>query len=62
MFIITLGWGKKRDRVRNTTIRKETKLRDGRYIIKELKFDYAAHIVREKEDCWEKKILEWLPI
>ncbi len=32
------------------------------YLIKILKLGYVRHISRESEDCWEKKLLELIPM
>ncbi len=45
-----------RDKIRNTYIRELTGVKDCRYIIKKLKFDYAGHVARGEEGRWERKV------
>ncbi len=47
------------DRVRDTNVRKLSGVKDCRYVIKKLKFDYAGYTVRGGNDRSEKKILKW---
>ncbi len=49
------------DRIRNKNVRKLPGVKDCRYVIKKIKFDYAGHIVRGEEGRLGKKILEWYP-
>ncbi len=53
---------KKRERLSNLKIRNMSGIRDCRYIVKKLKFDYAGHVAGGDENRWEKAALEWCPI
>ncbi len=52
---------KKKEKIRNTQIRKETKCKNIGYSIKKLKWTYAGHIMRQNEGRWERKAEEWVP-
>ncbi len=53
--------GVKKDEITNERLRKVTKVHDIRATVKKLKLKYMGHIVRKKEDKWERKALEWTP-
>ena len=52
---------KKKDRVRNALVRKNTNVKDVGFAIKKAKFKYAGHIMKGNEDRWEKKTTMWMP-
>ncbi len=49
------------DWIRDTNVRKLSGVKDCRYVIKKLKFDYAGYIVRGGEDRWEKRFCSGTP-
>jgi hypothetical protein len=49
------------DRVRNTDIRKKTRITDIIERIRRLKWSWAGHTYRIKENRWTRKIIEWTP-
>lgn len=49
------------DRVRNDYIRKKTKVTDIIERIRRLKWNWAGHISRIKDNRWTRKIIEWTP-
>ena len=49
------------DKIKTKDIRNRTGTKDIRYTVKKLKFKYAGHIARNKEDRWERRVLEWQP-
>ena len=51
----------KRDRVRNTDLRKRTGTIDVAYKIKKLKWKYAGHLARMDNQRWGKLVTEWIP-
>ncbi len=36
-------------------------VRDCRYILKKVKFEYVGHVARCDKNSWKKKVLEWCP-
>ncbi len=46
----------KKDKVKNVDIRKETRMRNERYVIKKSKWDYVGHLARQ-EGRWTRKIM-----
>ena len=52
---------RKKDKITNENIRNRTNIRDIGYSIKKAKFKYAGHIMRGKDDRWEKRVTEWRP-
>ena len=56
--MIGITW---RDRKRNTWVRKETKVRDIREVIKKRKWQWAGHLMRRTDNRWTTRITEWQP-
>ncbi len=52
---------KLKDRVRNSKVRDLTGTKNIKYVIKKLKLKYVGHIRRNKENRWERRVLEWTP-
>ena len=52
---------KRVDRIPNSKIEKQTNVKDIGYTIKKTKFKYAGHIMKGKNDRWEKITTEWRP-
>ncbi|KAI8427201.1 hypothetical protein MSG28_014804 [Choristoneura fumiferana] len=50
-----------RDRIRNTEIRRRTKVTDIAGKICKLKWQWAGHIARRTDNRWGRKVLEWRP-
>ena len=50
-----------RDKQKNTTIRNKTKVKDIIEKIKEMKWRWAGHIARQKDNRWTIKTTEWQP-
>lgn len=50
------------DRIRNTTVRSRTGITDVIDRAKELKWNWAGHIVRLNDDRWTKMTTEWIPL
>ena len=50
------------DRLRNTYIREMTKVKDIIRSVKEIKWKWAGHIARHKDNRWTKEIMNWCPI
>ena len=50
-----------RDRVRSTDIRKKTKVQDILKKIKSVKWKWAGHLTRVKDNRWTKRLTEWQP-
>lgn len=51
---------KRRERKRNTNIRKKTKVQDATLKIKRLKWKWSGHMIRGK-DKWSKIVTQWYP-
>lgn len=52
---------KSKDKIRLKTIRKQTKIIDIKYQIKQLKWKWAGHLTRSKIEKWTKEVTEWCP-
>lgn len=50
-----------KDKVRLTTITKETKIIHVKYKIKKLKCKWAGHLMKSKIEKWAKEVTEWCP-
>lgn len=50
-----------RDHIRNSEIRKRSRVTDVMRTISELKWNWAGHIARQQEDRWTKRIVNWRP-
>lgn len=50
-----------RDRIRNTEIRRRTKLTDIAQRVASLKWKWAGHISRREDERWSQKVLDWRP-
>jgi len=53
---------KRVDRIPNSKIRKQTNVKDIGYTIKKATFKYAGHIMRGKNDRWEKLLYRLVTI
>ncbi len=53
---------KKKDKIKSMDIRKTTEVKDIAYKVKKLKWKFAGHISRKKENTWAKIMEEWVPI
>ncbi|CAG9835439.1 unnamed protein product [Diabrotica balteata] len=49
------------DKKRNEWIREKTKVRDVRQEVAKLKWRFAGHNIRQKEDRWNKILISWRP-
>ena len=47
-----------RDKIRNSEIRKHTKVKDAMLKIKEGKWRWATHLIRRKDNRWTKRLKE----
>lgn len=52
---------KSKDKIRLKTIRKQTKIIDIKYQIKQLKWKWAGHLTRSKTEKWTNEVTEWCP-
>lgn len=52
---------KLKDKIRLKTIRKQTKIIDIKYQIKQLKWKWAGHQIRSKTEKWTNEVTEWCP-
>ena len=50
-----------RDRIRNTEIRRRTKVEDVGVKIARLKWRWAGHISRRDDGRWSRRLLDWTP-
>ncbi|CAH2238963.1 jg19287 [Pararge aegeria aegeria] len=50
-----------RNRIRNVEIRRKTRVTDIAQRVAKLKWQWAGHIVRRKDERWDPKVLEWQP-
>lgn len=50
-----------KDKIKNKDTRKTTSSRDIRYMAKKLKFKYASHMMRVKDDRWSNRTSAWTP-
>jgi hypothetical protein len=50
-----------RDRRRNVEIRKKTGIRDVGTMAKSLKWNWAGHLLRTRDERWSKSVTEWYP-
>ncbi len=50
-----------KDRVRSGEIGDLTGTKNIKYVFKKLKLKYVRHIKHNKEDRWERRVLEWTP-
>ena len=50
-----------RDKIRNSDIRKQTKVYDIIEKIKKAKWRWAGHIARREDNRWTKRLTEWQP-
>ena len=50
-----------RDKIRNTEIRRRTKVSDVMEKISRLKWKWAGHIARMPEDRWTRRVVQWQP-
>ena len=49
------------DKIKNETIRKETRVTDVLEKIRNLKWRWAGHVCRMSDDRWTYKIMQWMP-
>ncbi|CAH2250851.1 jg10233 [Pararge aegeria aegeria] len=52
---------KRLDKIRNESLRKETNITDVKVKIRKLKWKWAGHVCRQKQDRWAKRVTEWYP-
>ncbi len=52
---------RRKDRIRNVSMRGKTHMKDVIYVIKRAKLKCARHVARTKEDTWSKWVMDWLP-
>ena len=50
-----------RDKIKNTDIRRQTKVKDIIQKIKESKWKWAGHLMRREDNRWTKRATEWQP-
>ena len=50
-----------KDKIRLNKIKNVTKFKNVNKVWKTLKWKWAGHMIREKNEKWTKKILEWYP-
>ena len=51
----------KKDLIRNTELRRKTKVEDIILRIKKSKWRWAGHTVRQNDNRWTKRLLDWTP-
>ena len=51
----------KKDRIRNTELRRKTKVEDIILRIKKSKWRWAGHTARQNDNRWTKRLLDWTP-
>src|SRR5438552_13150505 len=52
----------KRDHKTNEWVRKQTGIQDIVARVKQLKWQWAGHLARTRDNRWTKSITEWLPL
>ena len=50
-----------RDKIRNSEIRKQTKVKDVMLKVKDAKWRWAGHLIRREGNRWTKRLKEWQP-
>ena len=55
------GRSYKKDRIRNTELRRKTKVEDIILRIKKSKWRWAGHTARQNDNRWTKRLLDWTP-
>ena len=53
---------KRKDKIKNEYIYKKTQIKNIKNIISKLKWNWAGHIIRFKDERWTKITTEWWPI
>ena len=51
----------KKDHIRNTELRRKTKVEDIILRIKKSKWRWAGHTARQNDNRWTKRLLDWTP-